>query len=86
MSDGTFSLAVGTPVTNCAGDGVSSIKSTIGGQITIGETWSFDASVGFSFMGLNIQGSPSFSRSKSISWSQSVEIEVKPGQMVSPFS
>jgi hypothetical protein len=77
---------VGTPVTNCAGDGVSSIKSTTGGEITIGETWSFDSTIGFSFMGLSIEGGPSFSRSKSISWSQNVEIEVKPGQMVSPPS
>ena len=86
MSDTTFSLAVGTPITNCAGDGVSSIKSTIGGQITIGEAWSFGANIGFSLMGLSIGGGPTFSQSKSISWSQDIEIEVKPGEMVSPPS
>jgi hypothetical protein len=86
MSDVMYSLVVGIPVTNCRGDGTSSIKSISEGVITIGETWSFDATIGFALMGLTIEGGPSWTRSKSISWSQNVEIEVKPGQMVRPTS
>jgi len=80
-SDVTFSLAVGRPVMNC-GNATSSIKSAVEELITIGEAWSVDGGLGFGLRGLNLlelQGS--HTNSRTISWSQSVEIEVKPGEM-----
>ena len=69
-------------MTNCEQDTNTSIKTKCGGSITIGETWSTGYTVGFDWGELSLGGSYSWSWSKSITWSQEIEIEVLPGQMI----
>lgn len=82
MSDAVYNIAVGTPISNCQGGANSDITDTIGGSMTIGETWSAGASIGLDFGPLKINASSSWSHSNSISYDQKIGITVKPGYKV----
>ena len=82
LSDLVFSIAVGTPITNCQDGANSDITDTIGGSETIGETWSADASIGLNFGPLKIQAGGNWSHSNSITYDQKIGITVHPGYKV----
>ena len=69
-------------MSNCQTGTNSSVSDTVGGSVTIGEAWSVDGSVGLNLGFLSIGGGGSWSHSSSITYDQSITIEVGPGQMV----
>jgi len=79
LSDVVYGIIVGTPVTNCQAGANSDITDTIGGSITIGETWSVDPSIGFDLGPLKITIKGGWSHTKSISYDQRIGITVHPG-------
>ena len=77
----TYGLIVGVPVTNCDGR-TTNVTDTSSGSITVGQTWSADATVGLAFGPLKIEAKGGWSQTKSTEWGQSISITVEPGQMV----
>lgn len=77
---------IGSPVSNCQDGSNSTVTSTVGGSVTIGDAWSVSdsESLGFSIFGLEVTGgaSSSWSESRSIAVSQSISIQIQPGQKV----
>jgi len=75
-----YNITVGTPVSNCEGNG-SDISESVGGSVTIGQAWSTDDSIGFSLGPLHIGGGGGWTESSSITYDQSVSITVSHGYM-----
>jgi hypothetical protein len=73
---------VGTPITNCQPGANADVTDAIGGSITITETWSLGATVGFNMGVLQFSANPSLSRATAIQYSQTISIVVHPNQMV----
>jgi hypothetical protein len=82
LSDATYDLIVGTPVTNCDPASSLPVTSTSGGSITLADTWSEDLSVGLNLGGLQLGSTTGWSQSQSLEWGQEVAIEVNPGEQV----
>lgn len=79
-----YSLIVGTPVSNCQPGSTKSTTSTSEGSFSLGDTWSTGISIGLGFGDLQIAGaSVGWSQTKTSTVTQSIEIEVDPGYMVS---
>ncbi|EDR09533.1 uncharacterized protein LACBIDRAFT_293809, partial [Laccaria bicolor S238N-H82] len=78
----TYPIIVGTPVENCDPNSNATISSAIGGSVQITNTWSVNSSlgVGFGVLSLHVEGS--YSYSKTITYSQTITIQILPGQMV----
>lgn len=77
-----YDLMVGTPAKNCEPGADQPLVSTITGSITITNSWSVGTNVGLDFGALHIGGSFSWTHSQDISYSQSIQVTVVPGQMV----
>ena len=73
---------MGTPVYNCDAGNDSNVTDTIGGTITIAETWSTGASIGLDLGPLKIQGNGGWSHSISQEFDQAIAIGVGPGKQV----
>jgi len=74
-----YSIAVGTPVTNCQAGANSDISDTIGGSITLSETWSVGVSIGLDLGPLNLSVNGGWSHGRSITYDQKIGIVVHPG-------
>jgi len=79
LSNLIYSIAVGSPVTNCQPGANSDITNTVGGSMTFEETWTVDTSVGLDLGKLQIGLNSQWTHSKSISMDQNIEIVVQPG-------
>lgn len=77
--DTTYDVVVGSPVSNCNG-GNTSVKTVIGGSITIGSSWSIGATVGVDVGVVKLETQSTYGQQKSIQLSQTLEIEVEPGK------
>ena len=82
LSNLIYSIAVGSPVTNCQPGANSDITNTVGGSMTFEETWTVDTSVGLDLGKLQIGLNSQWTHSKSISMDQNIEIVVQPGYKV----
>ena len=76
-----YHLMVGTPVENCGGDN-STITNQIGGSITVGETWSAGAMIGFDVDGLKMEVGGGWSHSQSAQYQQLITSEIQAGKKV----
>ena len=76
-----YNLTIGSPAANCQG-GNTTITSMVGGTLTIQDMWSVggtaNLNLGIFQVGVNASGS----QTNSISWSQTISIDVQPGQKV----
>lgn len=68
-------------MTNCGAE-ASTVTSTVGGSITVGDSWSVGGSVGFNLGALRLAAGGNWSQSQSLEASQSIEIPIHAGQMV----
>lgn len=88
LSDLTYGITVGSPITNCQPGANSDITNTVGGSVTFEETWTVGTSIeaGIADSGiLNINANGQWSHSKSISYNQQIAIVVHPGYMGGSF-
>jgi hypothetical protein len=78
-------------VSNCQTGGDTNVTSTIGGSIMLGDSWIVGGGGGvglslgpFRLVGINVQGSATgqWAPSQSFTESQSVTIQIPPGQKV----
>jgi hypothetical protein len=76
-----FNIIVGTPVANCEG-GTSPIDETIGGTVSVQDTWSITGDIGFELGRLKIGAGIGWSESSGITTSESLTIHVEAGQQV----
>ncbi|KAF9268251.1 hypothetical protein L218DRAFT_604202 [Marasmius fiardii PR-910] len=84
--DSVVTHLVGDPVSNCLG-GTSDLVTTIGGSSTISQTFKFGVSTGFSAdggetlpIGVSFSSSDGWSNTESKTFSQNVQVTVRPGQ------
>jgi hypothetical protein len=85
MSSAVYSLQVGSPISNCGQGNTANITSSIAGQLTLGETWSVDYSVGLDIgeLDLKLDGpSITWSQTQSSTVGHTISIQVAPGQIV----
>ena len=82
LTNVTYSFAVGTPVTNCDSDNNSTVQSASEGSITLQDTWSAGASIGWDIFGLQVGAQGGWSRTEAKTYSQTITINVNPGQKV----
>ncbi len=84
-SSDVYSLVIGNPVANCQKGNNQSVKTRYTAAMEIQETWSFDRSLGLAIRGLDVGGGSGWSKSRTITASQEVELTVIPGQLVRNF-
>ena len=82
LSDSVYSFTVGSPVSNCMPGSSSDATNAIGGSITLEDSWSVGTSIGWNLGGLQVDAFGGWSRSEAKSFSQTVTITIKPGEMV----
>jgi hypothetical protein len=76
-----YNLTIGSPAENCQDDN-STITSTVGGTLKIDTMWSIGGSVDINLGVFQIGVNPSGSQTNSISQTQTISIDVQPGQKV----
>ncbi|GLB43278.1 hypothetical protein LshimejAT787_1301790 [Lyophyllum shimeji] len=81
LADTTYDVLVGSAVTNCNG-GSTSIKSTIGGSLTVGSSWSIGSTIGAELGVLKLESQYTYGQQQSVQLSQTLEIEIEPGKQV----
>jgi len=79
LPDATFNLTIGSPAENCQG-GNTTITSKVGGTLTIEDMWSVGGTATVNLDIIQIGINPSGSQTHSIMWTQSITIDVLPGQ------
>ncbi|KAK7039257.1 hypothetical protein VNI00_010162 [Paramarasmius palmivorus] len=77
---------VGNPVDNCKG-GTTDLKTTIGGDTSVSQTWKYGVSVGFSAdggeelpIGVSFESSDTWSNTEAKTFRQNIDITIKPGK------
>ena len=82
----TYPIIVGTPVSNCVNADDPPISTTVGGQYTVGDSWSVDGGIGFDFGALSLDASGNWTHSTSKTFSQSITLTIKAGYQVKSIS
>ncbi|KAF9269361.1 hypothetical protein L218DRAFT_1072226 [Marasmius fiardii PR-910] len=84
--DSVVTTIVGDPVDNCQG-GTNDLKTTIGGDRTVSQTWKYGVSTGFSAdggeelpIGVSFTNSDTWSNTEEKTFSQNVQVTIRPGQ------
>ncbi|KAG7085656.1 hypothetical protein E1B28_003202 [Marasmius oreades] len=84
--DSVLTTIVGDPVDNCQG-GTSDLKTTIGGDKTVSQSWKWGVSEGFSAdggeelpIGASFENSDTWTSTEDKKFSQNVEVTIRPGQ------
>ncbi|KAL0069419.1 hypothetical protein AAF712_003444 [Marasmius tenuissimus] len=84
--DKILTQIVGDPVDNCKG-GITDLKTTIGGDKSVSQTWKYGVSVGFEAdggdelpIGASFESSDSWSNTETKTFRQNIEVTIKPGQ------
>lgn len=87
--DAVITQIVGSPVDNCKG-GTTDLKTTIGGDKTVAQTWKYGVSVGFEAdggeelpIGVSFKSSDSWTETESKTFRQNIDVTIKPGKKVS---
>ncbi|THU91568.1 hypothetical protein K435DRAFT_840962 [Dendrothele bispora CBS 962.96] len=77
---------VGSPVDNCKG-GTDDIKTTVGGDTTVSQTWKYGVSEGFSAdggeelpIGVSFQNSDTWSNTDARTFRQNIDMTIQPGK------
>ncbi|KAI3618014.1 hypothetical protein WG66_005839 [Moniliophthora roreri] len=77
---------VGSPVDNCKG-GTTDLKTTIGGDTSVAQTWKYGVSVGFSAdggeelpVGVSFENSDTWSNTEAKTFRQNIDITIQPGK------
>uniref|UniRef100_A0A0W0FMA1 Uncharacterized protein n=1 Tax=Moniliophthora roreri TaxID=221103 RepID=A0A0W0FMA1_MONRR len=77
---------VGNPVDNCKG-GTTDLKTTIGGDTSVAQTWKYGISVGFSAdggeelpIGVSFENSDTWSNTEAKTFRQNIDITIQPGK------
>ncbi|EEB90074.1 hypothetical protein MPER_11769 [Moniliophthora perniciosa FA553] len=80
---------VGSPVDNCKG-GTTDLKTTIGGDTSVSQTWKYGVSVGFSAdggeelpVGVSFESSDTWSNTEAKTFRQNIDITIQPGKKAS---
>ncbi|KAL0072640.1 hypothetical protein AAF712_000403 [Marasmius tenuissimus] len=87
--DSIITQIVGDPVNNCKG-GTTDLKTTIGGDRSVSQTWKYGVSAGFSAdggeklpVGVSFESSDSWSNTETKTFRQNIEVTFKPEQKAS---
>ncbi|KAJ8076788.1 hypothetical protein PM082_001211 [Marasmius tenuissimus] len=82
-------IVPGDPVNNCKG-GTTDLKTTIGGDRSVSQTWKYGVSAGFSAdggeklpVGVSFESSDSWSNTETKTFRQNIEVTFKPEQKAS---
>ncbi|KAK7017563.1 hypothetical protein VNI00_018577 [Paramarasmius palmivorus] len=77
---------VGKPVDNCKG-GTTDLKTTIGGDTSVSQTWKYGVSEGFSAdggeelpVGVSFENSDTWSNTEAKTFRQNIDITIQPGK------
>jgi len=73
----TYDVIVGSPVANCDTISNNTVTSSVGGIITITDSWSVGAELGIELSKITVQNAVT----KQIQYSQTININISPGQM-----
>ncbi|KAK7040900.1 hypothetical protein VNI00_009496 [Paramarasmius palmivorus] len=81
-----FPHIVGSPVDNCKG-GTTDLKTTIGGDTSVSQTWKYGVSEGFSAdggeelpIGVSFENSDTWSNTEAKTFRQNIDITIQPGK------
>ncbi|KAJ8093509.1 hypothetical protein AAF712_002288 [Marasmius tenuissimus] len=84
--DSIITQIVGSPVDNCKG-GTTDLKTTIGGDRTVSQTWKYGVSAGFSAdggeelpIGVSFESSDTWSNTEAKTFRQNIEVTIQPGK------
>jgi hypothetical protein len=86
--DAVLDHIVGSPVDNCKGS-TEDIKTTVGGDTTVAQTWKYGISEGFSAdggeelpIGVSFENSDTWSNTDAKTFRQNIDITIQPGKKV----
>ncbi|KAF5361523.1 hypothetical protein D9758_006170 [Tetrapyrgos nigripes] len=85
-ADAVLEHIVGSPVDNCKG-GTDDIKTTIGGDTSVAQTWKYGISAGFSAdggeelpVGVSFESSDTWSNTDAKTFRQNIDVTIQPGK------
>ncbi|KAJ8093553.1 hypothetical protein PM082_020411 [Marasmius tenuissimus] len=83
--DSIITEIVGTPVDNCMG-GTTDLKTTIGGDKSVSQTWKYGVTTGFSAkggeelpIGVSFESSDKWSNTETRTFRQNIQVTIRPG-------